>query len=73
MVCTITYFSCECVCNIDISELGHDFHFSKADNLTKRQSASRTESVVSENDYLVNLELTGEATKCFTKQTRVTD
>ena len=44
----IVYLSCECVCNIDISQNGDNFWFLKASNFTKWQHASRTESVVSE-------------------------
>ena len=35
--------------------------FLKANNFIKRQYASRTESVVSENYYMINLEKTGVA------------
>ena len=68
----ITYLSCECVCNIDISQHGHNFLFLKANNFTKRQYASRTESVVSENYYMINLEKTGLAVKWY-KQISIGD
>ena len=68
----ITYLSCECVCNIDISQHGHIFLFLKANNFTKRQYASRTESVVSENYYMINLEKTGVAVKWY-KQISIGD
>ena len=61
----IIYLSCECVCNIDISQNGDNFWFFKASNFTKWQHASRTESVVSEKYYMINLELTGVAVKCY--------
>ena len=61
----LTYLSCECVCNIDISQHGHNFWFLKANNFTKWQHASRTEGVVSENYYVINLEQTGVAVKCY--------
>ena len=61
----IIYLSCECVCNIDISQNGDNFWFLKASNFTKWQHASRTESVVSENYYMINLEQTGVAVKCY--------
>ena len=68
----ITYLSCECVCNIDISQHDHNFLFLKANNFTKRQYASRTESVVSENYYMINLEKTGVAVKWY-KQISIGD
>ena len=61
----ITYLSCECVCNIDISQNGNNFWFLKASNFTTWQHASRPESVVSENYYMINLEQTGVAVKCY--------
>ena len=61
----IIYWSCECVCNIDISQNGDNFWFMKASNFTKWQHASRPESVVSENYYMINLEQTGVAVKCY--------
>lgn len=61
----VTYLIFECVCNVDISQYGNNFWFLKANNFTKWQHASRTESVVSENYYIINLEQTGVALKCY--------
>ena len=48
------------------------FLFLKANNFTKRQYASRTESVVSENCFMINLEKTGVAVKWY-KQISIGD